>query len=63
MEKITDRDISVIRHMTDGFTLSCEYNGVPYHRRYMDYSVTEAKRRFKEYVYGEDGACFWGTGP
>jgi hypothetical protein len=58
MEKIRDKDISVTRHAVDGFTLSCVYGIYLYHRRYMGYSIGEAKRRFKEYVYEEDGKVF-----
>jgi hypothetical protein len=54
MEKIRDRDINVTRHAADGFTLSCVTGtGACYRKRYMGYSVTEAKRRFREYVLGE----------
>jgi hypothetical protein len=58
MEKIRDKDITVIRHAAGGFTLSCVYGIYRYHRRYMGYSIREAKRGFKEYVYEEDGKIF-----
>jgi hypothetical protein len=58
MEKIKDKDITVTRHAVDDFTLSCVHGAYQYHRRYMRYSVREAKRRLKEYVYEEDGKIF-----
>jgi hypothetical protein len=59
MEKIRDKDITVTRHATDGFTLSYVTDeGDYYHRRYMDYSIKDARVRFKEYVYEEDSKIF-----
>jgi hypothetical protein len=59
MEKIHNRDIRVTYHASDGFTLSYVTDeGDCYHRRYMDYSVSEAKKLFKEYAYAEDGKMF-----
>jgi hypothetical protein len=50
-EGITGKDITVTHHAVDGYMLSCMYNGIRYHKRYMDYPVREAKRLFKEYVF------------
>jgi hypothetical protein len=59
MEKIRSKDIHVTRHAVDGYTLSyITDEGDYYHRRYMDYTIREAKARFKEYVYGEDAKIF-----
>jgi hypothetical protein len=56
MKKVKTSDITVIRHTTDGFTLSyLTYDGTYYRKRYMGYSVNEAKRRFKLYILTEDG--------
>jgi hypothetical protein len=59
MEKIKDKDITVTRHAVDGFTLSyITDEGDYYHRRYIGYSVEEARPRFKQYVYEEDAKIF-----
>jgi hypothetical protein len=59
MENITDRDISIERHAVDGFTLSYVTDSNLYYRkRYIGYGITEAKRRFKDYVYAEDAKVF-----
>jgi hypothetical protein len=59
MEKINGKDITVARHNADGFTLSyITDEGDYYHRRYMDYTIGDAKVRFKEYVYSEDAKIF-----
>lgn len=43
-------DITVTRHPSDGFTLSTLHNGTFLHRRYIDYTLTEAKRMFRQFV-------------
>jgi hypothetical protein len=59
MEKIRDKDISVTHHAVDGFTLFYVTDeGDYYHKRYIGYSIKDAKRRFKEYVYEEDSKIF-----
>jgi hypothetical protein len=52
-ERLMNRDIYIQHHAADGFTLSCIYKDEYYHRRYIFYSVRNATRRFKEYVYEE----------
>lgn len=47
-EKIKRSDISVTRHMADGFTLSAIVDGYLFHRRYIGYTLREAKTRFLE---------------
>jgi hypothetical protein len=59
MELIRNKDITVTRHAVDGFTLSyLTDEGDYYHRRYIGYSVQEARPRFKQYVYEEDSKIF-----
>jgi hypothetical protein len=59
MEKIKNKDITVTHHVADGFTLSyITDEGDYYHKRYIGYSVKDAKRRFREYVYEEDSKIF-----
>jgi hypothetical protein len=59
MEKIKNKDITVTRHDAGGFTLSYVTDeGDYYHKRYMGYSIRDAKARFKEYVYEEDSGIF-----
>jgi hypothetical protein len=59
MEKIRNKDITVTRHAVDGFTLSYVTDeGDYYHKRYIGYSVEEARPRFKAYVYEEDTRIF-----
>jgi hypothetical protein len=56
MKKVKTKDINVTRHTADGFTLSyLTYDGNYYRKRYIGYSVNEAKRQFKLYVCKEDG--------
>lgn len=43
-------DITVTRHAVDGFTLSTIHNGLYVHRRYIGYSLREAKAIFRQYV-------------
>jgi len=51
MERIRNKDITVTRHPTDGFTLSYITDDNRYFKqRYIFYSVPEAKRRFKQYI-------------
>jgi hypothetical protein len=55
MERIEAKDITVTRHMADGFTLSyLADSGEYYHRRYIDYSLAEAKRKFMRHVRYEE---------
>jgi hypothetical protein len=55
MEKIKRKDITVTRHTADGFTLSwLSCDGNYYRKRYVGYSIGEAKRRFEVYVCRED---------
>jgi len=52
MERIRNKDITITRHPADGFTLSYITDSNKYFwQRYIFYSVREAKRRFKKYVY------------
>ena len=52
MEKIRNKDITITKHLTDGFTLSYITDDNRYFKqRYIFYSVREAKRRFKQFVY------------
>lgn len=46
MPKITKSDISVTRYATDGFRLSAMVNGHLFHRRYIGYTLKEAKAMF-----------------
>jgi predicted SPOUT superfamily RNA methylase MTH1 len=62
MDRIRDADISVTRHPTDGFTLLWESDsGEPFHRRYIGYSVRDAKRRFKDWLREEDDKVCYAT--
>jgi hypothetical protein len=59
LEQIRDRDITVTRHVVEGFPLSYfTDNGNYYHRRYINYNVKDAKRLFREYVYAEESRLF-----
>lgn len=59
MKKIRNKNITVTRHAVDGFILSYVTDeGDYYRKRYIGYDIREAKRRFKEYVYEEDGKIF-----
>jgi hypothetical protein len=59
MEQIRDRNITVTRHVVDGFQLSYLIDsGNYYHRQYVDYNVKDAKRLFREYVYMEESKIF-----
>jgi hypothetical protein len=54
MEKITNKDIHITFHPVDGFTLSYITDDNRYFKqRYIFYTVREAKKRFKKYVYAE----------
>jgi hypothetical protein len=53
MKKITNKEIDITIHPADGFTLFYLLNNTLIHKRYIGYSVKEAKRRFKEYVNQE----------
>jgi hypothetical protein len=44
---IKHSDITVERHRTDGFTLSAFVGGYLVHRRYVGYTVKEAKQMFR----------------
>lgn len=48
MPKLKRSDITVTRHIADGFTLSAIVNGYLFQRRYIGYTLTEAKTRFIE---------------
>lgn len=48
MKKIKRSDIIVTRHATDGFTLSAIVDGYRFHRRYIGYTLREAKTMFLE---------------
>ena len=43
-------DISVERHTHDGFTLSAMHNGYYRHKRYIGYTLKEAKQDFRQWV-------------
>jgi hypothetical protein len=59
VEIIRNKDITVTCHATDGFTLSYVTDeGDYYRKRYIGYSVEEARPRFKQYVYEEDARIF-----
>jgi hypothetical protein len=59
VEKIRSKDITVMRHAADGFTLSYVTDeGDYYHKRYVGYSVEDAKKRFKEYAHEESSKVF-----
>lgn len=46
--KIKHSDITVCRHRTDGFTLSAIVDGYLFHRRYLYYTLKEARALFIE---------------
>ena len=47
-------DITVEKHMVDGFTLwASDKNGYLIHKRYIGYTIKQAKARFKLEVEGE----------
>lgn len=48
MPKIKRSDITVTRHSVDGFTLSAIVDGYLFKRRYIGYTLAEAKTRFLE---------------
>jgi hypothetical protein len=51
MKKITNKVINITFHPVDGFTLSYRTENDRYFKkRYIFFSVREAKRRFKDYV-------------
>lgn len=52
-QRISNKNISVFFHPTDGFTLHIFYGNALIHKRYIGYSLIEAKRRFKIYVKQE----------
>ena len=43
-------DITVERHSHDGFTLYAMHGGYLVHRRYVGYSLREAKACFRQYL-------------
>jgi hypothetical protein len=45
---VRDSDITITRHLTDGFTLSATVGDHLVQRRYMGYTVREAKRMFRK---------------
>ena len=54
--KLLTRDISITRLFPSGCVeCSAVVNDTYYHRRYMDYTLTEALRLFREYVQTEEG--------
>ena len=60
--KIKNSDISVTKHMVDGFTLFYTADdGYLYHKRYIGYGLRVAKQRFKEYVQNETAknTAYW----
>jgi hypothetical protein len=54
--KLLTRDISISRLFPSG-SVECSaiVNDTYYHRQYMDYTLTEALRLFREYVEAEEG--------
>ena len=53
--KLSTRDISISRLFPSGSVeCSAVVNDTYYHRRYMDYTLTEALRMFREYVQAEE---------
>jgi hypothetical protein len=59
MEIIHNRDISVMHHATDGFTLAyLTDEGDYYHKQYTGYALRDAMRLFKAHCLLEDGKTF-----
>lgn len=52
MPKIKRSDITVTRHNVNGFTLSAIVDGYLFKRRYIGYTLAEAKTRFLEEAAG-----------
>ena len=51
MERITNKEIFITIHPVDGFTLSyIDDKNRYFKKRYIGYTVREAKKRFKEFV-------------
>jgi hypothetical protein len=60
---IRNKDIGVTGHTVDGFTLSYTTDkGHRYRWRHIGYSVSEAKARFKAYIYEEEGRVYGNEG-
>ena len=52
--KISNKDIGITIHPTDGFTLSYRTDENRYFKQhYIGYGIREAKKRFKEHVNQE----------
>jgi len=55
MAKISNKEISITRHLVDGFSLSYISDSNEYFtRRYIGYGLREAKKLFKQFVKEED---------
>lgn len=56
--KLLTRDISISRLFPSGSVeCSAVVNDTYYRRRYMDYTLAEALRMFREYVQAEEERC------
>jgi hypothetical protein len=54
--KLLTRDISITRLFPSGSVeCSAVVNDTYYHRQYMDYTLADALRLFREYVQAEEG--------